>query len=181
MNFIFNNSKKILGVLALIFAFLLFNISNFKLDASSDSLVLENDADLLYFQSLRKNYKSDSSLIIGYQVKDELLKVSQLQHLRNFTKDLKNINTVTNITSILNVPLFSSPPLSLMDLADDSVTIDKGNANLTMAKVEFNTSPIYSNNLVSSDGKTTAILVSISEQNTEKTIQNIRDIILQYN
>jgi predicted RND superfamily exporter protein len=182
--FILKNNKKILIFLLVVFAIIFTGISNFKLDASSDSLVLENDKDLLYYQNLRKNYASDDGLIISYQVANDLLGLQNLNNLNNFINDLKTIPAVKNITSILTVPLFSSPPLGITDLAGDGVSIEKGNADLELARIEFKNSPLYSNNLVSPDNQTTAILVDINTKNntkdSAKTIIEIRKIIAKY-
>ncbi len=150
-------------LLILVVGFFIVQIPNFQLDASSDSLVLEGDNNLRYYESIRKNYGSDDFLVISYQVKGDLLAPTQLAHLANFKKDLQSIGQVRSITSILDVPLFRSPPLSLIELASTDIRIDKGNANLELANQEFKFSPLYSNNLVSSDGKTTAILVTLKD------------------
>lgn len=150
-----------LAFLLVVAGFFIAQIPNFQLDASSDSLVLENDSNLRYYESIKKNYGSDDFLIISYQVQDDLLAPAQLQHLKALKTDLQAISQVKSVTSILDVPLFRSPPLSLANLAGKGVSIEKGNANLALANNEFKTSPLYGNNLVSTDGKTTAILVAL--------------------
>ncbi|MBE8190391.1 MAG: MMPL family transporter [Candidatus Thioglobus sp.] len=147
--------------LLLIVGFFVMQIPNFQLDASSDSLVLEGDENLRYYQSIKQNYGSDDYLVISYQVENNLLDAAQLTHLSGLKKDLQAITQVRSVTSILDVPLFRSPPLSLIELAGKSISIDKGNAELKLAAQEFKTSPLYANNLVSPDGKTTAVLVTL--------------------
>jgi predicted RND superfamily exporter protein len=144
-----------------VLVFFIAQIPNFQLDASSDSLVLESDKSLQYYNSIKKNYGSDDFLVISYQVEDNLLAVEQLNHLARFRKDLQAIQQVKTVTTILDVPLFQSPPLSLTDLAFKNISIDNGNANLALAHREFKSSPLYADNLVSKDGKTSAILVAL--------------------
>lgn len=148
-------------LLLVVLGFFIAQIPNFQLDASSDSLVLEGDNNLRYYESIKKNYGSDNYLVISYQVKDSLLAPEQLEHLAHFRKDLQAIEQVKSVTTILNVPLFQSPPLSLTDLATKDISIDNGNANLTLAQKEFTSSPFYADNLVSKDGKTSAILIAM--------------------
>lgn len=145
----------------LVIGFFISQIPKFQLDASSDSLVLESDKSLQYYNSIKKNYGSDDFLVISYQVEDALLAPTQLIHLANFRKDLQAIKQVKAVTTILDVPLFQSPPLSLTDLASKGISIDDGNADLALAIKEFKTSPLYADNLVSKDGKTSAILVAL--------------------
>ncbi|WP_225879680.1 efflux RND transporter permease subunit [Abyssogena phaseoliformis symbiont] len=161
--------------MSLVAVFFIAQIPDFQLDASSDSLVLEGDENLRYYQSIKKNYGSDDYLVISYQVEDNLLAPAQLNHLKKFRQDLTAINQVKSVTTILDVPLFRSPPLSLADLASKSISIDNGNANLALANDEFKNSPLYANNLVSKDGKTTAILVALRDSQKFKELRESRD------
>ncbi len=166
LDFILKRSALVLVAFLMVAAFFIMQIPKFQLDASSDSLVLENDKNLLYYQAVKKNYGSDDYLVISYQVEDNLLAVDQLEHLKKLKNALQNIDQVKSVTTILDVPLFSSPPIALTELGTKTITIAKGNADLKLAHNEFRTSPIYANNLVSKDSKTTAILVSLSSSKT---------------
>ena len=172
---ILKKPRSSLAFLLVVVGFFIAQIPNFQLDASSDSLVLENDHNLRYYQSIKKNYGTDDYLLISYQVKGNLLDAAQLKHLANFKKDLQSIEQVQSITSILDVPLFRSPPLSLIAMADANISIDKGNADLKLAKQEFQSSPLYANNLVSNDGKTTAILLNLKSNAQFKQRRQKRD------
>ncbi|BAS67180.1 efflux RND transporter permease subunit [Bathymodiolus septemdierum thioautotrophic gill symbiont] len=160
-NFVLKKSGYSIVLLLFVLGFFILQIPNFQLDASSDSLVLEGDNNLRYYENIKKNYGSDDYLIISYQVKDNLLAPEQLEHLARFRKDLKTVDQVKAVTTILDVPLFQSPPLSLTELASKNISIDNGNANLVLALEEFKTSPLYADNLVSKDGKTSAILITL--------------------
>ena len=179
MNIFFNFilKKSILGItlLLIIAGFFVSQIPNFQLDASSDSLVLEGDENLAFYQRIKKNYGSDDYLVISYQVKNNLLDPQQLEHLSNFKKDLNKIEQVESVTSILDVPLFRSPPVSLVDLSSKDIAIENNNADLNLAINEFKTSPLYANNLVSKDGKTTAILVNLKENKRFIELRDTRD------
>ena len=45
----------------------------FKLDASSDSLILENDADLRYYRGESARYGSDDFLVVTYRPQADLM------------------------------------------------------------------------------------------------------------
>ncbi len=174
-NFVLNKSGDSIVLLLIIVGFFIAQIPDFQLDASSDSLVLEGDDNLRYYQSIKQDYGSDDYLVISYQVKGNLLEPDQLKHLASFRKDLQNIDEVNSVTTILDVPLFQSPPLSLIDLGSTSVSIDNGNANLKLANKEFKTSPLYGDHLVSKDGKTTAILISLKGNKRFEERRQTRD------
>ncbi|SMM98435.1 Probable integral membrane protein [uncultured Candidatus Thioglobus sp.] len=161
-NFLLEKSSYVLVLLVLVVGFFIAQIPNFQLDASSDSLVLEGDDNLRYYQSIQKNYGTDNFLIVSYQVKDDLLAPDQLKHLARLKADLQAIGEVKSTLTILDVPLFQSPPLSLSDLSSKSISISNGNADLKLAHKELSSSPLYSDNLVSKDGKTSAILITLN-------------------
>ena len=174
-NFVLKKSGDSIVLLLIIAGFFIAQIPDFQLDASSDSLVLEGDRNFRYYESIKKNYGSDDYLVISYQVKDQLLDPKQLAHLKRLKTDLQGIDQIRSVTTILDVPLFRSPPLKLVDLASASVTIENGNADLALASNEFKTSPLYANNLVSKDGNTTAILVSLKSNARFAQLRQQRD------
>ena len=172
---VLNQAKLGLTLLLVIAGFFIAQIPNFQLDASSDSLVLEGDENLRYYRSIKQYYGSDDYLVISYQVKGELLAPLQLQHLKRFRDELRTLDQVKSVTSILDVPLFRSPPLSITDLANEDISIDQGNADLALVKKEFRQSPLYGDNLVSKDGKTSAILVTLNTNQAFNELRQQRD------
>ena len=66
-------------VCAVVIVFFLANITRFELDASADSLILENDAALKYYRSVRENYGSDDFLIVTYSPQKPLFSPETLQ------------------------------------------------------------------------------------------------------
>ena len=66
--------KLILITLILIFSFSIYNAKNFQLDASADSLLLENDPDLNYLRAVNERYLSEEFFVITYTPKKKLTK-----------------------------------------------------------------------------------------------------------
>ena len=138
-------------------------IQNFSLDASSESLSLEGDNNLELYFATQETFGSDESLVISYSVKDgTILSKDQIISLRSFRDDLLELEGINSVVSILDVSLFQSPPLSLVELASEVYTIDNGKADQSLISNEFKNSPLYSNNLVSADLKTTALLIPLA-------------------
>ncbi len=178
IDLIMSKPKQGITLLCLVLVFFVAQIPNFQLDASSDSLVLEGDKNLRFYQSIKKDFGTDDSLIISYQIQSNLLDEDNLTHLRSFRDELRSVSGIQSVTTILDVPLFRSPPIDLTDLASSDISIDKGNADLLLANSEFTSSPLYANNLVSLDGKTTAILISLNENHAFKELKEKRDDML---
>ena len=85
---VLSNPRTWLVVIALLMIVFGLHARDFKLDASADSLVLENDDDLRYFRATNKIYGSDDFLVITYTPLDDLLSERSLEGLRGLKKDL---------------------------------------------------------------------------------------------
>lgn len=157
-----------------------------SVDASADTLMLDNDKDLAFSRQVSKTYQTDDFLFIAFSPKDELLSQNSLQTIKEISHELTKINGISKTTSILNVPLLQSPPIKMSDLVKKVPTLQDSDINKTLAKQEFLSSPFYKNNLVSLDFKTTAIVAwlqtnhefnkLIEEQNNEKDINKQKQI-----
>ncbi len=165
---IFRFSRLTLFILLSITLTMLFFAVQLKIDASSDTLILEKDKDLKYFQLLNKRYKSPDFLIIAYRPNNNLLSSEVKDNIRNLTSDLKKLDKVDTVNSILNVPLLESSRKSLADVLEGVPTLEDSNIDESLIINEFTNSELYKNNLVSEDFKTTAILINLKE-NTKLT------------
>ena len=61
---------------------------NFQLDASSDTLLLENDPDLKYLREVNTKYGSKDFLVLTYTPEDKLLDDNTIENLTNLKNDL---------------------------------------------------------------------------------------------
>jgi predicted RND superfamily exporter protein len=154
-----------------------FFASDFKLDASSDSLALENDQALHYYQSIRARYGSDDFLIISYTPYEDLFSSTSLNDLRRLRDKILQIERVASVVSILDVPLIDSPRISLDELAEQVQvrTLESPDTSVTLARREFLTSPLYRNLILSPDGKTTALQVNFKKDETYNALLQQRN------
>jgi predicted RND superfamily exporter protein len=164
-----------LFAIALFIAFFSIYVPNFKLDASADSLVLENDEDLRYYRSIRARYGSDDYLIITYKPTKDLFSKESLSDLRRLRDSLSRIERVESVVSILDVPLISSPPISLSEVSKQVRTLENPSTDISLAKTELLSSLLYKNLIVSPDGKTTALQVIFRRDETFHSLLERRD------
>ncbi|GJL78496.1 MAG: membrane protein [Nitrospinaceae bacterium] len=157
---VLNYPRVWLVLIALLMVVCGLHAQDFKLDASADSLVLENDEDLRYFRATNKVYGSDDFLVITYAPFDGLLSDRSLEGLRGLKKDLSELPRMDSVVSILNVPLLESPKVRISELGENNRTIETPGVDKEMAFREFRESPIYRKLLASEDGTTTAILAT---------------------
>ena len=148
-----------LGVVAICVTFFGYHIPNFQLDASADSLVLEDDRGLNYYRSIRARYGSDDYLILTYTPHGDLFSTAVLTDLKKLRDALVGLDHVESVISILDVPLIHSPQISLAELGDNVPTLESPETDTHLARAELLSSPLYQNLLVSPDGNTTALRV----------------------
>ena len=122
-----------------------------RLDASSDSLLLQGDPDLAFFEEATERYESYEFLIMTWEPESPLLGEASLSGLSAMVSDLKDVPGVRSVTSALDVPLLESPPISLTDLSDlDSIpSLRDPQVDRALALREFTSSQLYKNLVVS--------------------------------
>lgn len=153
--------KSILASILLISIFFASYIPKLEIDASSETLMLNDDKDLIFSRKVAKTFQTSDYLVVTFSPKDSLLSQKSLDILQNLTRELERLDFVKSTISILNVPLLQSPVRPISELLDELKFINSKDVNKTLAKKEFTTSPLYKNNLVSEDFSTTAIVLNL--------------------
>ncbi len=150
----------LVGVLAMSMT----NIKNFKLDASADTLILEDDADLKIFRKTNEKYKSHDFMILTLSDRNkDVFSKDTLNLISNLTKELNEIDSVESVTSLTNIPLVTSAQKPLTELINNIPNILSADVDKNLAKEEILSSPIYKDLVISSDAKTTAMQIIIEK------------------
>jgi len=136
---------------------------NLEIDASAETLLLEDDKDLAFTRLVNERYGNSDFLVLTYSPKADLLEDETLRFLRDLSDDLLKLERVESVISILNVPLLESPPKPVKELIKNVPTLESPEIDKALAKEEFLNSPIYKDNLVSRDFKTTALLINLKD------------------
>tara|TARA_B100002052_G_scaffold295514_1_gene322170 strand:- start:4215 stop:6707 length:2493 start_codon:yes stop_codon:yes gene_type:complete len=138
---------------------------NFQLDASSDTLLLENDPDLKYLREVNKKYSSKEFLVLtythspneDYNFKSE----NTIKNLELLKTSLENLNWVDSVITVLDVPLLKNNDDPLAERIKNFKTLSSPDVDLERGFDEIINSPIYKNFVISEDGETSGILVYI--------------------
>jgi predicted RND superfamily exporter protein len=168
-----------LVTVSLIVGFFLAHVPHFELDASADSLILENDSSLKYYRSIREQYGSDDFLILTYSPKQDLFGVTTRDDIRKFRNELASINLVDSVITYLDVPLVSSPAITLYEMSREVRTLESDDVDVHLAEKELTTSALYENLLVSSEGDTTAILINLKQNDRIAELTLERDQLIE--
>ena len=172
---------KPLIILALVFLtiFISFKgISNFKLDASSDALVLEGDLALKKYRENEEEFGDSSFLIVTYEPNNELFTKEALSTLEEIEQKLSSIDGVDSVLSLLDAPIFFQPKVSLSKVSDNLKDLTTEGIDLELAKDEIINNPIYKDLIISADGSITAMQVVLRANDEYDLLINKRYEIL---
>ena len=179
---------RVLLLVLLIVAIIGSNALNIKIDASAETLLLKDDKDLAFSRKVNSNYYNPDFLIVTYTPKEgQLLDKIVLKDIEQLTSEIKQLDLVESVTSILNVPLLQTISQPLPELLKNiqtvkSISFDENttkNKIKTKIKNEFLSSPIYQQNLVSDDFKTTAIQIFYKQDQSYFELLSQRNQLLE--
>ena len=162
-NVVTKYAKAVLVVMTLLTILFGYHAQHLSIDASAETLLLENDQDLKLTREVHSRYISPDYLVISFSPKAHLLDDATLSTIRQLKNELLKIEGVDSVTSILDVPLLQSPPKPIQDVIGNVQTLESEGIDKSLVEKEFTTSPLYAKNLVSLDFKTTAIVVNLKD------------------
>jgi len=157
--FVIKNPLIILSAVLLVILIASQGITNFKLDASSDALVLEGDESLKTYRENEKEFGDSSFLIVTFKPEFELFSHQSLNQLSQIEESLSQLDGVDSVLSLLDAPIFFQPKVGLTEVADNLKDLTTKGIDLSKAKQEIINNPIYRDLIISKDGSTTAMQI----------------------
>jgi len=149
--------------------------TDFRLDASADSLLLEDDEDLRYYRDKVAGYGGQDFLIITYRPNEAaILEDATMARLDALSEDLLALPRVDDVVTILDVPLLNSPPIDFAELGHVNRTLRDADVDRALALQELSTSAFYSDMLMSRDGQTTALIAFLHVDEVADVLLNER-------
>ena len=146
-----------------------------EIDASSQTLLLDNDEDLQIWREVSKRYETPNFLVVAYTPAGDLLAPETVRKIAQMDAAFSKLDFVASVTDITNVPLLLNKGGGMSELLKHIPTLTDADVNLTAARREFATSPFYASNLVSADLRTTAILINLRPQTRYEELLRVRD------
>jgi len=171
-NLVFHHPWLVITALLAIVAFFGWHAQDFRLDASADSLLLENDPDLEFSREIAQRYGVADSVTVAYTPEGGLFSADNLDRMQALREDLLAIERIASVDSILNVPIFGDTPLT--GISEDYQTLTDEDVDLEAARQELVNSPVFSNALISPDGQTAGILVTFEVDQRARDLLNRR-------
>lgn len=155
--------RVVLLVLAALLGLSALGMPKFRIDASADSLLLDNDADFQSFRDMAKRYPAREFLFVTVTPRQSLFEPASLALIKSLRADLKGLGQVESVLTILDIPLVKNAKTTLSEIADKYRTLESPDVDLAKAREELLTSPLYKKVAISEDGATTAIRVMLRE------------------
>lgn len=179
-NFLVDKSKFFIFLLFALSIISIIGLPRFQLDASSDTLLLDNDPDLKIYRENSRKYGSSDFLVIAFTPNKDIFTNETISLLETLVVKLKDVDGINNVLSLFDVPLLSYSEQSINELAENVVTLSTDDVDLTKAKYEFETNEVYRGLLISKDLKTIALQMTLKpNESYQKLISKRYDLLDQ--
>ena len=175
-------SKQLKFILSIFFIlslfFASFYIKDFRIDASSDSLVSQGDEDFKYFSYYQDLFPTKNSLVIAIKSKDKVNKLL-LTEIEKISKKLSVLPEVYSVFNINKAPILLLNETNLLDLANNNYeTIIDTNLAIKDVLNEFAKSPIYSDQIINKNKNITSIVIFLNENNKALDLKENKNLYL---
>ena len=171
-NIILKNPRSIFIILILALLSFGYYSKDFKLDASSETLLIEGDPDLEYLQEISQRYGSKEFLILTYTPKESMISDNSINNLLSLKYKIQSLDWVHSVITLLDIPLLNSSDLPLQERLENFKTLKDEDINKERGFREILSSPVFRNFVISEDGKTSGIIVNIKKNESLENIEN---------
>ena len=177
-NFVLKKPKSVLIFLLILLFSFGYHSKDFRLDASSETLLIEGDPDLLYLQEISKRYGSKEFLILTYTPKEGMVSNTSINNLLSLKYKIQSLDWVHSVITLLDIPLLNSSDEPLQQRLENFKTLKDEDIDRERGFKEILSSPVFRNFVISEDGKTSGIIVNIKKNKdikylTDKSKKNI--------
>ena len=169
-NLILKNPKFTLIILIISLLSFGYNAKDFRLDASSETLLIDGDPDLKYLQEISKRYGAKDFLILTYTPNEGMVSDVSINNLLSLKYKIQSLDWVHSVITLLDVPLLNSSDKPLEERLKNFNTLKDEDIDRNRGFNEILSSPVFRNFVISEDGKTSGIIVNI------KKIDQLQDI-----
>ncbi|MGQ8364443.1 efflux RND transporter permease subunit [Glaciecola sp. 1036] len=177
--FIVSDRIPIIILFAITFAALAYFSTQFKINASADTLLTKNNELYIETQLANEKFSPSEFILIAYQPRNHALFSEQtFQDLAQLTNQFEQIERLETTNSILNVPLISSATnlLQIDNVAD--LTYQKQQYSVEQMRNMLSEHPIYTDLLVNEQQDATSIQL-VFKKNSELEALNAQMLDIQ--
>ena len=175
-NLVIEKPKIIFIILLIFLVGFGYNTKNFRLDASSDTLLIEGDPDLKYLREINNRYGAKEFLVLTLTPKDPITSDVFVNNLLSLKYKIQSLDWVHNVVTILDIPLLENSDKPITERIQNFQTLKDENVNREKGFKEILESPVFRNFVISEDGKTTGVIVYLKEKKNFDEFKNKDDL-----
>ena len=175
-NLVIEKPKIIFIILLIFLVGFGYNTKNFRLDASSDTLLIEGDPDLKYLREINNRYGAKEFLVLTLTPKDPITSDIFVNNLLSLKYKIQSLDWVHNVVTILDIPLLENSDKPITERIQNFQTLKDENVNREKGFKEILESPVFRNFVISEDGKTTGVIVYLKEKKNFDEFKNKDDL-----
>jgi predicted RND superfamily exporter protein len=172
-NRVLKNPKTVFVLLIIAILSFGYYSKDFRLDASSETLLIEGDPDLAYLKEVTERYGSKDFLILTYTPNEGMVTDSSINNLLSLKYKIQSLNWVHSVVTLLDIPLLNNSDAPLQERLESFKTLKDEGVDRDRGFKEILNSPVFRNFVISENGNTSGIIVNIKEN---KKLENIEDL-----
>ena len=188
-NIILKNPKSVFIVLLIALLCFGYHSKDFRLDASSETLLIEGDPDLKYLKEITDRYGSKEFLVLTYSPNEGMISESSINNLLSLKYKIQSLDWVYSVITLLDIPLLNNSDAPIQERLEGFKTLKDEDVDRERGFKEILDSPVFRNFVISEDGRTSGIIVNLKknkelknlEEKSKEEIEKYRDEIKKQN
>ena len=172
-NGVLKNPKTVFILLVIAILSFGYYSKDFRLDASSETLLIEGDPDLAYLQEVTERYGSKDFLVLTYTPNEGMVTDNSINNLLSLKYKIQSLNWVHSVITLLDIPLLENSDAPLQERLESFKTLKDEDVDKDRGFKEILNSPVFRNFVISENGNTSGIIVNIKENKKLENIENL--------
>ena len=107
-NIVLKNPKSVFIILLITLITFGYHSKDFRLDASSETLLIEGDPDLEYLNEITDRYGSKDFLVLTYTPNEGMVSDSSINNLLSLKYKIQSLDWVYSVITLLDIPLLNN-------------------------------------------------------------------------
>ena len=172
-NGILKNPKSVFIILIIAILSFGYFSKDFRLDASSETLLIEGDPDLAYLKEVTERYGSKDFLILTYTPNEGMVTDASINNLLSLKYKIQSLNWVHSVITLLDIPLLNNSDAPLQERLQGFKTLKDKDIDRDRGFNEILNSPVFRNFVISENANTSGIIVNIKKNNQLENVENL--------
>ena len=122
------------------------------MDASSETLLIEGDPDLVYLKEVSERYGSKEFLILTYSPNEGMVTDTAINNLLSLKYKIQSLDWVYSVITLLDIPLLNNSDAPVQERLNSFKTLKDEDVDKDRGFKEILSSPVFRNFVISEDG-----------------------------